>query len=93
VEVSKIDFRKIPSITNSIIISNLPYGRRLSKNENIERLYRDFGDFLKKNCTGSRAFLLCGSTELVKKIGLKMKRKIPFFNGPLETRLVEIELY
>jgi len=87
------DFHEIDSIENAMIISNLPYGHRLGNEEEAGELYTEFGDFLKQRCRGSKAFLLCGSTKLVKKIGLRTTRKIPLFNGPIETRLIELNLY
>jgi len=93
IKIIRSDFRDLDSISNSFIISNLPYGRRLGDVEEAGKLYTEFGNFLKHKCRGSRAFLLCGSTALVKKIGLRTSRKIPLFNGPIETRLIELELY
>ncbi len=91
--ITRKDFRDIESIENSIIISNLPYGKRMGDIDEVGELYQEFGDFLKQRCKGSKAFLLCGSTNLVKKIGLRTSRKIPMFNGPIETRLVELNIY
>lgn len=87
------DFREIGSLEDSFIICNLPYGHRTGNEEEAGILYSEFGDFLKRKCRGSKAFLLCGSTDLVKKIGLRTSRKIPLFNGPIETRLIELDLY
>jgi len=93
IEITRKDFRDIESIENSMIIANLPYGKRMGNIDEAGELYQEFGDFLKQRCKGSKAFLLCGSTQLVKKIGLRTSRKIPIFNGPIETRLVELNLY
>lgn len=93
VSLTITDFRDISSLENTTIISNLPYGHRLGSVSETEKLYKEFGDFLKKKCNGSKAFILCGSTALVKKIGLRPKRRIILFNGPIETRLVELDLY
>ncbi len=93
VKIVRKDFRDIELMENSTIITNLPYGHRLGNKKETEKLYKEFGDFLKKKCKGSKAFLLCGSSDLVKKIGLRTTRKIRLFNGPLEVRLVELDLY
>ncbi|MEN8222373.1 MAG: class I SAM-dependent RNA methyltransferase [Acidobacteriota bacterium] len=93
IKITRSDFREIEAINDSMIISNLPYGHRLGNVEEAGKLYTEFGNFLKHKCRGSKAFLLCGSTELVKKIGLRTSRKIPLFNGPIETRLIELDLY
>ena len=87
------DFRDIESLENRCIVTNLPYGHRMGEREQVEALYKDFGDFLKRRCTGSTAWILCGDTGLVKKLGLRPKQRIPIFNGPLECRLVELDLY
>jgi len=91
--IKRQDFRDIGSLENRCIVSNPPYGHRLGEREQVETLYKEFGDFLKQRCTGSTAWLLCGDTGLVKKLGLRPKRRIPMFNGPLECRLVELDLY
>ena len=35
----------------------------------------------------------CNDLELAKKVGLRTKRRIPFYNGKIECRLLEYELY
>ncbi len=87
------DFHDIESLENRCIVTNLPYGHRMGEREQVETLYKEFGDFLKHRCTGSTAWILCGDTGLVKKIGLRPKQRIPIFNGPLECRLIELDLY
>ncbi len=48
---------------------------------------------LKTNCKGYRGYVFTGNPELAKKVGLKAARKIEFFNGKLDCRLMEYELY
>ncbi len=91
--IKRQDFRDIESLENRCIVTNLPYGHRMGEREGVEMLYKEFGDFLKRRCTGSTAWILCGDTGLVKKLGLRPKQRIPIFNGPLECRLVELDLY
>ena len=91
--VKRTDFRDIESLENRCIVTNPPYGQRVGEREKVETLYKEFGDFLKHRCTGSTAWILCGDTGLVKKLGLRPKQRIPVFNGPLECRLVELDLY
>jgi len=82
-----------PSASPAMIIFNPPYGERMGEEAELASLYRTFGDVLKKRCTGSTAFILCGNSELVKHIGLKATRRIPIWNGPLECRLMKYEMY
>jgi len=91
--LKKRDFVNHEGFKNCTIVTNLPYGKRIGNNEEVEQLYKDFGDFLKHKCKGSTAYVMCGSRELVKKIGLRTSRKIQFFNGPIEVRLIELKMY
>jgi len=93
VQLQKSDFKDYKDLPPQLLLSNLPYGERMGEEDRLFDLYRNFGDFLKKECKGSQAWLLCGSTQLVKHIGLRPKARIPLFNGPIETRLIHLELY
>jgi len=84
------DYRRRDDLAGTTIITNLPYGKRLSVNETF---YRQLGDFLKQRCRGATAWLLCPHSPLIKSIGLRTSRKIPVFNGPLECRFIRLELY
>jgi putative N6-adenine-specific DNA methylase len=94
------DFRSIGKTENHMIITNPPYGIRNpigagtnSEDDGEASFYRDLGNFLKQQCQGSTAYILCGDKALVKYIGLKISRRIPLYNGPLDSRLVKIEVY
>jgi putative N6-adenine-specific DNA methylase len=76
-----------------LIATNPPYGDHVGEGEDLAGLYRAFGDALKQRCPGWRAALLTGSPALAKTIGLRPKRRIPLFNGPMECRLLEFEMY
>ncbi|MBU1700576.1 MAG: class I SAM-dependent RNA methyltransferase [Candidatus Eisenbacteria bacterium] len=91
--ITKRDFRQGEPIDGATIVTNPPYGRRLSDTAKVKILYGELGDFLKRRCTNSTAWILAGDVELVKSIGLRPKQRIPIFNGPLECRLVEIPVY
>lgn len=93
IPVQRKDFRDIRKAENHIIITNPPYGVRMSDMENLQVLFKDMGDFLKQRCQGSTAYILVGNKELSKHIGLKISRRIPLFNGPLEIRLIKIDAY
>ena len=83
-----------------MIITNPPYGIRHPigvgadhEGDEDARFYRDLGNFLKQQCRGSTAYILCGDKTLTKNIGLKISRRIPLYNGPLDSRLVKIDVY
>ena len=59
----------------------------------LEATYQGIGDFFKKIGGGYRGYIFTGNLEMIKKIGLRTKRRIIFFNGEIECRLLEYELY
>ena len=94
VEFRTCDFAdtEIPQ-DGGIVFMNPEYGERLGKVSELEDVYRRIGDFLKRKCGGYRGYVFTGNPELAKKIGLRTRRKLVFFNGPIECRLLEYELY
>ena len=75
------------------IIFNPPYGDRLGELEELRVLYKSMGDIFKQRCLGWNAGVFTGSAELMKAIGLKTKRRMPLWNGPIECRLLTYEMY
>ncbi|MDA8163801.1 MAG: THUMP domain-containing protein [Desulfobacteraceae bacterium] len=86
-------FEELPGIANAVIVCNPPYGLRLKKGEEMGGFMQALGDFLKRRCTGSTAFLYLGRRELVKSVGLRPAWKKPLKNGGLDGLLVKYELY
>jgi putative N6-adenine-specific DNA methylase len=76
-----------------IIMFNPEYGERLGVHSKLEATYKRVGDFMKKSCLGYRGYIFTGNPDLAKKIGLRATRKIEFYNGKLDCRLLEYELY
>src|SRR5690606_10160970 len=76
-----------------VIMFNPEYGERLGDVDDLEATYSRMGDFLKQHCKGYYGYIFTGNMELAKKVGLKAKRKIPFYNSKIECRLFEYELY
>ena len=76
-----------------IVMLNPPYGERLGDKKGLEGTYKGMGDFFKKKCEGYEGYILTGNFDLAKKVGLRTKRRVPFFNGEIECRLLEYELY
>lgn len=73
------------------ILFNPPYDERLSIN--VEDFYKYIGDTLKTNYTNSKAWFVTANLEALKYVGLRPSRKIKVFNGALEARLVQYEIY
>lgn len=93
IPVRRRDFRKINKAENHMIITNPPYGVRQGETAKLQVLFKELGDFLKQRCKGSTAYVLAGSKELSKHLGLRISQRIPLYNGPLEVRLIKVEVY
>lgn len=88
------DFEKttVPE-ENGVIMFNPEYGERLGVHNTLEATYKRIGDFMKQKCRGYRGYIFTGNPDLAKKIGLRASRRIEFFNGKLDCRLLQYELY
>ncbi len=82
-----------PKTSNNVLFVNPPYAKRLGEEEELVETYYELGENLKKNFTGSRAYILAGNLPLLKKISLRTSKKIILFNGPIECRLAEYKLF
>ncbi len=76
-----------------VILTNPPYGERMGDLEELKDLYFQFGEHLKKNFKQTRVYIFTGTPELRKSISLQTSRRIEFFNGPIECRLLRYELF
>jgi putative N6-adenine-specific DNA methylase len=59
----------------------------------LEATYQGIGDFFKKIGGGYHGYIFTGNLEIIKKVGLRTKRRIILYNGEIECRLLEYELY
>ena len=73
------------------LLTNPPYGERLEGD--IDRLYQEFGDTLKRNYPNTNAWMISSNFEAMKFVGLRPTRKIKLFNGKLESRLCLFPIY
>ncbi|MBX2968166.1 MAG: class I SAM-dependent RNA methyltransferase [Cyclobacteriaceae bacterium] len=78
---------------NGVVYFNPEYGERMGELADLEKTYKRLGDFLKQKCQGYMGYIFTGNLDLAKKIGLKAKRRIEFYNAKLDCRLLEYELY
>jgi len=78
---------------NGVVIINPPYGDRIGEEDELEFMYTGIGDFFKRKCKGYIGYVFTGNPSLAKKIGLKTKRRMEFYNAKIECRLLEFELY
>lgn len=81
-----------PNRKGGVVILNPPYGERLEVQE-IEKLYKEIGNKLKKDFQNYNAWIITSSLEAIKSIGLRPSKKIQIYNGSLECRYLKFELY
>jgi putative N6-adenine-specific DNA methylase len=94
IEFGVCDFSETPVPEGGgVVILNPEYGERLGKVEELNETYKGIGDYFKKKCKGYRGYIFTGNLDLLKKVGLKTRRRIPFFNSNIECRLFEYDLY
>ena len=77
---------------NAFCVSNLPYGERVGKGADLERLYARFGDALREHCAGYRVALLCPRGALARSLGLRHPDRHTLVNGGLECRVLCAEI-
>ncbi|RPH87003.1 MAG: hypothetical protein EHM66_03385, partial [Deltaproteobacteria bacterium] len=61
--------------------------------QRLEALYEGCGDWFKSISRGYRGYIFTGNLDMIKKVGLRTKRRLAFYNGEIECRLLEYELY
>ena len=94
IDFSVCDFADTPVPEEpGVVIFNPEYGERLGVHSKLEATYKRIGDFMKSKCMGYRGYIFTGNPDLAKKIGLKASRRIEFYNGKLDCRMLEYELY
>ena len=95
VTLNKRDATKITPMDDppGIVICNPPYGERMGEEEELKALYKDYGENLKHNFKGFRAYVFTSNPMLRKEISLGTKSRHTFYNGSLECRLLKYELY
>ncbi len=92
-EVCDFEQTPVPEDGTGVVVFNPEYGERLGVHSKLELTYKRMGDFMKTKCKGYTGYIFTGNPDLAKKIGLKAAKKIEFYNGKLDCRLLEYELY
>ncbi len=92
IEVKKQDFfESKKELFPLLMVFNPPYDERITIND--DDFYKKIGDTFKQNYPNTLAWLISSDLEAVKKIGLRPSRKIKLFNGKLECRFLQYEMY
>jgi putative N6-adenine-specific DNA methylase len=74
-----------------MMVFNPPYDERIVIND--DEFYSKIGDTFKKNYPNTLAWLISSDLDSIKRIGLRPSRKIKLYNGKLECRFMQYEMY
>jgi putative N6-adenine-specific DNA methylase len=79
--------------SKGMVMFNPEYGERMGEEKRLIATYQRIGDFFKKKCSGYTGFVFTGNPVLARKVGLTPRKRTPFYNGEIECRLFEYEVY
>ena len=88
------DFRDTPlAKPPAMVLMNPEYGERMGAEERLVALYEGIGSYFKEKCRGMRALVFTGNLPLGRKISLHPVRRVAMWNGDIECRLLEYDIY
>ncbi|MGY6742476.1 MAG: THUMP domain-containing class I SAM-dependent RNA methyltransferase [Cecembia sp.] len=92
-EVCDFENTTVPENGNGVVFFNPEYGERLGEEGGLGDTYKRMGDFMKQKCAGYHGFIFTGNMVLAKRVGLRTSRRIEFYNGTIDCRLLKYELF
>jgi len=69
------------------VVTNPPYGMRISKNKDLRNLYAQFGNVLLAKCPGWHVAFLCNDLRLILNTGLRFDTSLSLDNGGVAVKL------
>ncbi|HNV80751.1 MAG: THUMP domain-containing protein [Tenuifilaceae bacterium] len=85
-------FDFFPPKEPGIVITNPPYGERLSQTQ-LDIFYKQLGDCFKQRYSGYDIWLLSGNRNALKTFGLHPSKSMTLFNGPIECKYQQFSIY
>lgn len=77
---------------SGLVLTNPPYGERLSERKELAALYQSLGEVVARELTGWRLGVFTGAPEFGKSIGLRSFKQYKLFNGKLPAQLLLFEV-
>lgn len=75
-----------------VLVTNPPYGERLSEQDELAAFYPQLGSALKRKFAGWNCYLLSADMRMPKLMRLMSSKKTPLYNGAMECRLFEFKM-
>jgi putative N6-adenine-specific DNA methylase len=69
------------------VVTNPPYGLRVSANKDLRNLYAQFGKVLRSKCPGWQVTILCSDQQLLHQTGLRLETRLSFINGGVKVKV------
>jgi len=77
-----------PPLAAGWVVTNPPYGVRVSARSDLRNLYAQIGKVLRSRCPGWNMAILCNSITLLRHTGLTFDRRMDLSNGGLKVKLM-----
>jgi putative N6-adenine-specific DNA methylase len=81
-----------PAAAPAVVVVNPPWGERLGAGDDLVESWRALGHFLHRRCAGAAAWVLSGTADLTRHLGLRATRKHVVMNGPIECRWIRYDI-
>ena len=75
-----------------LLICNPPYGKRIGDEKELPDLYKELGEFCKKQASGWDLWLLNGNPKLSKYVGMRANRRFQVNNGSIDCRWLNYKI-
>lgn len=76
-----------PPARRGWVVTNPPYGRRVSEGHDLRDLYAQFGNVLQEKCPGWNVSVLCSDPVLLSQMRLDLDTSLALVNGGIRVRL------
>ena len=90
-EVIEFKCQAVSAITPPVglgwVVTNPPYGVRVSEGKDLRNLYAQFGNVLRRQCPGWNVALLCNDPVLLGQMQMELYTSLGFINGGIGVRV------
>jgi putative N6-adenine-specific DNA methylase len=76
-----------------LVLSNPPYGERMDELADLRAWYPALGAWMKRELSGWTVCFITADRDMPSGLGFKPGKKTPLFNGALDCRLFEFQMY
>jgi putative N6-adenine-specific DNA methylase len=78
-----------PPVGPGWVVTNPPYGLRVSEGKDLRNLYAQLGNVLRAKCPAWQVAILCNDLALLDQTGIKLDTSLSLINGGVNVRLAK----